>query len=152
MITLNVIGLDKLIADIDRLPAMLKAEAAAVVENGAKTFVQLAKRDAPVRTTPVLKTGGTFGSNLKQMISYFPSGQLSFTVVSGAKYSPYLEWGTITKVSVPGELAEYALQFKGRGLKKNGGILPHPFFFKQTTPVKAQLEKQLALILKDAKL
>ena len=54
---------------------------------------------------------------------------LSVRVYAGMSYSAYVEFGTITKVSVPPELAEYAMQFKGKGKRKNGGMPARPFLY-----------------------
>lgn len=141
MITIDVKGLKDLQANLSKLPEILKAELSGQLERGAQLFVRNAKRDAPV----------DFGF-LRNQISYAKTSDFSFTVVSGSKYSPYLEWGTITRVQVPVELADYAIQFKGKGIRKTGGIYPHPYFFKQQIPVKIELEKSVQAMLKDLKL
>jgi hypothetical protein len=40
---------------------------------------------------------------------------LTGEVVVGVSYGPYIEFGTGSKVVVPGELKNYAMQFKGAG-------------------------------------
>lgn len=139
--SVNILGLKELQSTFDKLPAQLRREASGILEAGAKKWVALSKRDSPV----------DFGV-LRNEITYVAVAPLTFEIVSGAKYSPYLEWGTITHVSVPAELSEYAIQFKGRGLRKNGGIFPHPYFFKQQTPVAVQIEKGVQSILNEVKL
>jgi HK97 gp10 family phage protein len=141
MVTIEVKGLKELQANVNKLPQRLKQETSGVLERGAQLFVRNAKRDAPVDF-----------DFLRNLISYAKTGELKFTLISGSKYSPYLEWGTITRVSVPTELASYAIQFKGKGIRKNGGIFPHPYFYKQQIPVKIEMEKNLEPILKDIKL
>ena len=44
------------------------------------------------------------------------------------KYAPYVEFGTGDKVYVPKELTDYAIQFKGRGIRK-GNNRHQPYFF-----------------------
>lgn len=142
-IKVEIKGLRELQARFNSLPKEVQVEAKAVVEAGAKTWVQKAKRAAPV-------DNGT----LKNGISYYDSSKgplIGFTIVSNAKYSAYLEWGTITKVEVPAELSEYALQFKGKGILKTGGITPHPFFFPQQLPVKKQIEAGLKSLVASIK-
>ena len=39
-------------------------------------------------------------------------------VIVGVKYGPYQEFGTGAKVQVPSELRDYAIQFKGAGIRK----------------------------------
>lgn len=43
-------------------------------------------------------------------------------------YAPYVEFGTGKGVSVPNELAEYAIQFKGKGIRKVNNRA-QPYFF-----------------------
>ena len=143
LLTLDLKGFSEVMANLEKMDDNLKKEVSATLERGAQLFVRNAKRDAPVDH-----------STLKQGIDYFPkaNGSLSFTVTSNVKYSAYLEWGTIKRVSVPEELASYAIQFKGRGIRKNGGIFPHPFFFKQQGVVKQNIEQGIEALLKDLKL
>jgi hypothetical protein len=51
-------------------------------------------------------------------------------LVFGAKvhYAPYQEWGTGKLVSVPAHLRDYAMQFKGKGIRQVN-IRPKPYFF-----------------------
>ena len=44
------------------------------------------------------------------------------------KYAPYVEFGTGNKVYVPKELVNYAMQFKGRGIRKVNNQ-HQPYFF-----------------------
>lgn len=137
MITIDIKGLRELQAKFSQMPVNVVKQVRGIVENGAKVFVRNAKRDAP-------RDNGF----LSQSISYrpIPSGQnqSAFEIVSGARYSPYMEWGTITRVRVPEDLKAYAITFKGRGIKKSGGIFPRPYFFKQRAIVKSQVEAQIA--------
>lgn len=137
---INIAGLKELQDKFAKMPEVLQKEVRGVVESSAKDFVRYAKRDAPVNKE---KHGG----NLRLGISYAQviadKTHTTFEVVSNAHYSAYLEWGTITKVSVPAELAAYASQFKGKGLRKTGGIFPHPYFFRQIPLIKKQLENDI---------
>ncbi len=63
--------------------------------------------------------------------------RLSGRVWTNVEYAPYVEFGTIENVSVPLELTEYAMQFKGRGIRKKGGRKAKPFLypaFKEEEP------------------
>ena len=145
VIKVEIKGLRELVGKFDRLPKELQLETRRTVEDGARYWVQLAQKDVRNRRSGFLANG----------ISYAPltstKNQVTFEVVSNMIYSPYIEWGTITKVDVPSELTAYAQQFKGRGLRKNGGILPRPFFFKQRPLVQAKVEKGIASILSEIK-
>jgi hypothetical protein len=44
------------------------------------------------------------------------------------KYAPYVEFGTGTKVSVGSDVKDYAIQFKGRGIRKVNNAA-QPYFF-----------------------
>lgn len=58
---------------------------------------------------------------LRSSIAMEPyNGGLTIEVGTDVKYAPYIEFGTGPRVSVPGELTDYAAQFKGRG----GGMAP----------------------------
>lgn len=94
----------------------------------AQTWEKGAKQAAPVN----------FGF-LRSGISSYQVSSGVWEVASSKFYSPYNEWGTVTRVNVPAELADYALQFKGRGIIKTGGMFPQPFFFIQRPAVEAQL-------------
>lgn len=135
--SVNIKGLTELQAKFDKLPAELKAEANSALQSGAELFVRNAQRDAAV----------DFG-RLKQGITHTPVVNLSVTMVSAQDYSAYVEWGTITHVSVPAEYAEYAIQFKGRGVRKTGGMYPRPFFFKQIPLAVARIEERIQAMIK----
>lgn len=80
------------------LPATISAE----LQDGANAIAAEAKQRAP----------GDQGI-LRNLISAAKIDPLQFEVVSGAEYSPFLEFGTGAKVSIPPGLEEYAAQFKG---------------------------------------
>ena len=72
-------------------------------------------------TTNVSRNAKSFvtvkDSGLKQSIRYNHK-KLTGVVEVGAEYGPYVEFGTGAKVNVPTELTTYAMQFKGRGIRK----------------------------------
>jgi HK97 gp10 family phage protein len=139
VIKVNVIGLKELRIKMATAQESMSKQVRGIVEAGAMKFVRDAKRDAPVNFG-VMRNFITYS----QVIS--DKSRTTFEVHSQAKYSPYLEWGTITRVIVPAELSVYAALFKGKGLRKNGGIFPHPFFFKQTAGVKKFIETGIKAI------
>lgn len=137
-------GLRELEARLKQLPNEVHGKADAIVETGAKEWVRQSKRLAPV-DHGFLKNGISYARNSTK-------DRISYMIVSNAHYSPYLEWGTITKVSVPADQSGYAMQFKGKGLRQNGGIIPHPFFFPPQIPVKNFIERMIKAMSKDLKL
>ena len=164
-------GLRELQAKISSMPKEIHKEVSAVVEAGAKKWVRDAKRDAPV-DVGFLKNGISYA----QVIS--SPTKTAFEVVSNAEYSPYMEWGTKTKVSVPADQQSYAAEFRGSGsgdAKKNiynwmdrvgipkerqwlvfrsiivNGVKPQPFFFRHKEGIKQFIEKGVMSITKAIK-
>lgn len=80
---------------------------------------------------------------LKSSINSEVSG-LNGVVGSTVKYSPYVEFGTGGLVDVPAGLEDYAIKFKGAGVKQVN-MPPQPFlipaFKKHTTIMISELEK-----------
>jgi hypothetical protein len=65
----------------------------------------------------------------------FTHGSLQATVSAGGQgkgvnvnYAPYVEFGTGTRVVVPDDVKDYAIQFKGAGLRKVNNRA-QPYFF-----------------------
>lgn len=56
-------------------------------------------------------------SGMKNSIRPFNKG-LEGEIIVGVGYGPYVEFGTGSKVQVPAELRDYAMQFKGAGIKE----------------------------------
>jgi hypothetical protein len=131
---ITLTGFKEFEAKLKSLPQSITIKADAIVQDEALRWSQLAKRSAPVN----------FGK-LRGGIQAVPTGQMRAEVVSPVKYSPYMEWGTGTKVNVPTELLQYALQFKGQ--KKVLGISPHAFFFIHKEAVSKTLNSRLLKIL-----
>lgn len=100
---LEVTGLDELKKKIKYLPDNVVKELEAEFEAAADDFVERAINDAP-RDEGMLIQG----------ISKKKAGQLDYEVISAAKHSPFVEWGTKRRVKVPGDLQTYAAQFKGK--------------------------------------
>lgn len=138
-VSIEIEGLDKLIKKLGAVPNALKLEIDAELDQSARGFMTNAAQAAPVDT-----------GFLRNQITFAKLGEMSYEVVSGARYSGFLEWGTITRVRVPAELQAYASQFKGKGLRKTGGIAPHPFFFIQIPKAQADLNKNLNKVIESA--
>lgn len=89
------------------------------------------------------KTGRLLNS-----INFAPTGRpLSYEVFAQTNYAAYNEWGTINHVSVPPELADIAIKYKGRGIKKTGGMRPKDFFYSQRAIVIPSLLKRLDTVI-----
>lgn len=77
--------------------------------------------------------------------------KLSGKVIVNAKYAPYVEFGTGTRVDVPEGLNDYAIKFKGKGIKEvNLPAQPFlfPAWFRETKELMINLEKGLSKIVK----
>lgn len=130
----NIIGFKEFHAKLKALPTNLQTVADAYVQDAGLEWEQKAKRAAPVN----------FGQ-LRGSINSQKTGPMRVEITSGKLYSPYVEWGTGTRVSVPVELQPYAIQFKGQ--KKVIGRYPKPFFFIHKEPIKNELYAKLNKLL-----
>lgn len=136
-----------------------------VVIAAAQEWEGLAKRTAP-------KDQGSLG---RSITSKFVKNGVAQVEVN-ANYAPYMEWGTKTRVNIPGDIAAYATQFKGNKgsgdakkfiyawCKRVGidpklwyfiyrkimtvGVKPHPFFFIHKNVIQQKLNQELEAILK----
>lgn len=124
---------------LKKLPANLRSTSDAYVQRAAQDWEGRAKRAAPVQV-------GNIGGNLRGNINSEKKGEMLAEVTSGVFYSPYVEWGTGTRVKVPADLQSYAIQFKG--VKKVIGRYPKPFFFVHKQAIKNELYEKLNKLLK----
>lgn len=113
---IKLTGFKEFGAKLKQLPGKMQVNVDAYVFDAAKQWEQLAKNTAPVNL-----------GRLRSQISGFSTGNMTAEVVSPVLYSPYVEWGTGSKVSVPADLVSYALRFKG--VRETLGRNPHAFFF-----------------------
>lgn len=109
-ITFNIEDFDVLYSKFKSLSDKSKAEVRNEFAASALNIQSNAKKNAPVNL-----------GNLRNSIIVDQSGDNSnFTFIISAKasYSPYVEFGTGGKVSVPSSYAEYASTFKGKNKGK----------------------------------
>lgn len=132
--SVNIIGFKEFEGKLNRLPKQVIDTANAYVFDAAKEWEQLAKRSAPVDKGALV--GRIKGSS---------TGVMKAEVVSPVIYSPYREWGTGLFVSVPADLASYAIQFKGK--KQIKGSNGKPFLFIHKEPVKIKLFNRIQKLL-----
>jgi HK97 gp10 family phage protein len=105
-ITFRPEGFEKLFAKFKSINEAAQQDVKNEFNASALNIQSTAKRLAPVN----------FG-NLRNTIVLEQIGDTSnfvFTVAAKAKYSPYVEFGTGGKVSVPSDYVEYAAKFKGK--------------------------------------
>jgi hypothetical protein len=102
--TLDIKGLDKLQKKVASLPAKLQKEVGGEIEAATREI-----NARQLRLVPVDEGG------LKQQTGYKKVNLLEWELFSGKHYAPYIEFGTKSKVQVPAELRDFAIQFKGKG-------------------------------------
>lgn len=73
---------------------------------------------------------------------------LQVELTSSALYSPYVEFGTGKLVSVPKGLENFAIQFKGKGIRQVN-LPARPFFFPPYILERPRLFKNIDNVLKD---
>ena len=110
----------------------------------AKDIELNAKQLAPVNK-------GKHGGFLRQMIAAEEVDPKNWRIVAKANYSAYMEFGTGGLVSVPKELKEMAMRFKGGGIRQIN-ITPRPFLYpswkKGQKEYLKELKKELKLLTK----
>lgn len=97
-------GLKELEDRIRKAPEVLQKEIGRELKGLADRVKRNAQRDAPK------DQGRLIGSITTDTIN-----NLNYEIISGADYSPYLEFGTGHKVRIEANLIQYAAQFVGRG-------------------------------------
>jgi HK97 gp10 family phage protein len=89
--------------------------------------------------------------NLKNSIQSTPikvnKNEIIGGVEVGAEYSPYVEFGTGTRVKVDSELSAFASQFKGAGIKEVN-LPAQPFFYPAVYKQRQELPKNIERTLK----
>lgn len=83
---------------------------------------------------------------LKQSF-YLENKKLNKTVGNSKLYAPYVEFGTGAKVDVPKGLEGYAMQFKGKGIRKVN-LHARPFLFNSQRELFAGFLKRVKNLIK----
>lgn len=87
---------------LQNIPADVASAVAIELSDGAQNIATEAKSNAP----------GDQGT-LRQQIGVKKIDNMTYEVISGAEYSPFVEFGTLQQVAIPPGLEAYAAQFKG---------------------------------------
>lgn len=128
-----------LLKKLDELPEELLDEVDGEIEEAANMFVQLAKNSI------VLNDHGRLRNSV---VAKRAGAPLAWEVAAKTNYAAYHEWGTIERVSVPPDLVDIAIKYKGRGIRKRGGIRPQNYFFSQRAIVIPALVKRVEEAIK----
>jgi hypothetical protein len=85
-----------------------------------------------------------------QLVSVLKDKRILYTVGSRLKYAPYVEFGTGGTVNVPAGYEDFAIQFKGKGIRKVN-LRPRPYLipaFESEMPI---LRKNIQNVIKNVK-
>jgi hypothetical protein len=122
MIKVELKGYKELSRKLGKLADEFEDEVDGEIEEVAKLYVSDAVHLA--QSQGIFDEGRLLGAIRHERLA-----PMAYNIVAAVHYAAYHEWGTITHVRVPADQQAYAIQFKGRGRKKTGGIYPRPFFF-----------------------
>ena len=109
-ISFKIEGLDALIKRLGKLSPKIAKEVAMEVNASALAIQSKAKRD-------VVVDNGTLRNSI-QLKEVNIGNKIVYTVGSALKYAPYVEFGTGGEVNVPAGYESFAIQFKGKGIRK----------------------------------
>ena len=141
-ISFKIEGLDALIKRIGKLAPEIAKEVAMEVNASALAIQSKARRDVKV-DNGILR-------NSIQLKEINTGDKIMYTVGSRLKYAPYVEFGTGGTVSVPAGYEDFAIQFKGKGIRKIN-LRPRPYLipaFESEIPV---LRKNIQNVIKNVK-
>jgi hypothetical protein len=112
------------IANIDAFDAMRQSQVREAVAETTYLIETAAKRSAPVAGK------GKFGGFLRSRIfSQISASGYGGRVWAAAPYAPYQEFGTGALVDVPEGFEDFALQFKGKGIRRVNIRAKHFLFY-----------------------
>jgi HK97 gp10 family phage protein len=141
-ILFRIEGLDALITRLGKLAPEIAKEVAMEVNASALAIQSKARRD-------VVVDNSTLRSSI-QLKEVNTGDKIMYTVGSRLKYAPYVEFGTGGTVNVPAGYEDFAIQFKGKGIRKIN-LRPRPYLipaFESEIPV---LRKNIQNVIKNVK-
>ena len=118
-------------SEIERFKAFTRG----VSEKNRQECDQLIKHTAMTTQRRAMMFAPVNFGFLRRSVGYKIDGMMSAMIWAGGagsginvKYAPYVEFGTGTRVSVPGDVKDYAIQYKGAGIRKVNNRA-QPYFF-----------------------
>ena len=141
-ILFRIEGLDALIKRLGKLAPEIAKEVAMEVNASALAIQSKARRD-------VVVDNSTLRSSI-QLKEINRGDKIMYTVGSRLKYAPYVEFGTGGTVNVPAGYEDFAMQFKGKGIRKIN-LRPRPYLipaFESEIPI---LRKNIQNVIKNVK-
>jgi hypothetical protein len=149
MITVDLTGFKEVFENLSTMAEDLKEEIDAELYEASRNLAGLAKNDLANKLSlnNNKKTGRLLGSI--NFAPQSPNGRLYYESFVQTNYAAYNEWGTITHVSVPPDLVDIAIKYKGKGIKKTGGMKPKHFFYSKLALVQPELINNLNNVIGD---
>lgn len=141
-ILFRIEGLDALIKRIGKLAPEIAKEVAMEVNASALAIQSKARRN-------VVVDNGMLRNSI-QLKEINKGDKIIYTVGSRLRYAPYVEFGTGGLVSVPAGYEDFAIQFKGKGIRKIN-LRPRPYLipaFESEIPI---LRKNIQNVIKNVK-
>ena len=138
-ISFKIEGLDALIKRLGKLSPKIAKDVAMEVNASALAIQSKAKRD-------VVVDNGMLRNSI-QLKEINQGDKIVYTVGSALRYAPYVEFGTGGLVSVPVGFEGFAMQFKGKGIRKiNLRPRPHliPAFENEIPVLRKNIQKVIA--------
>lgn len=139
-ITFQIKNLSQALANIDAYSNAVKQEIDDELTNTADGIVL----DAQANVSPYTDKGALVAS-----IRIERNDPMQKLIVAWAEYAAYVEFGTGALVDIPAEppgLAEYAIQFKGAGIRQVN-LPARPYFFPAFLSNTLELAKRFKAIL-----
>ena len=144
-ILFRVEGLDALIKRLGKLAPEIAKEVAMEVNASALAIQSKARKSVASNSTDKGRLVGSI--QLKEINT---GDKVVYTVGSRLKYAPYVEFGTGGTVNVPAGYEDFAIQFKGKGIRKVN-LRPRPYLipaFESEIPI---LRKNIQNVIKNVK-
>lgn len=130
-------GLDSLLKKVETKSKDLKEKVQEEIDDFGGRVIEKAKVRVPKDAGA---GGGISGAIYKQP---YPNG---ISIVAAKKYAAFVEFGTGALVKVPAGLEDYAIHFKGKGIKQVN-LKPQPFFFNSFFEEKQSLLDNISKII-----
>ena len=141
-ISFKIEGLDALIKRLGKLSPEIAKEVSMEVNASALAIQSKARKEVKV-DNGILR-------NSIQLKEVNKGDKIIYTVGSALKYAPYVEFGTGGTVNVPAGYEDFAIQFKGKGIRKIN-LKPRPYLipaFESEIPI---LRKNIQNVIKNVK-
>jgi HK97 gp10 family phage protein len=144
-ILFKIEGLDALIKRMGKLAPEIAKEVAMEVNASALAIQSKARRSVASNSTDKGRLVGSI-----QLKEINKGDKVIYTVGSALKYAPYVEFGTGGEVNVPAGYEDFAIQFKGKGIRKIN-LRARPYLipaFESEIPI---LRKNIQNVIKNVK-